>query len=50
MNETFLFFLIAAICGGVLNGFSEISQVKHNPSLGVKPSNNIFSFIFTDKY
>lgn len=50
MNSTLLFFLILAILGGIVHGFSEINTVRKNPSLGVKPSKNLFTFLFTDKY
>lgn len=50
MNATLLLFLIVAIIGGVCHGFSEIEAVKHNPKLGVKPSKNLFTFLFTDRY
>lgn len=50
MSNTLLFFLILAILGGMVHGFSEINNVRQNPSLGVKPSKNLFTFLFTDKY
>lgn len=50
MNSTLLLFLVIAIIGGILHGFSEMDSVKKNPSLGIKPSKNLFTFLFTDKY
>lgn len=50
MNSTLLLFLIISIIGGIFHGFSEIDKVKKDPKLGVKPSNNLCSFLFTDKY
>jgi hypothetical protein len=50
MNSTLLFFLVCAIIGGMVNGFAEINKVKKDPKLGVKPSKNIFTFLFCDRY
>lgn len=36
--------------GGVLQGLNDMREVRINPSLGIKESKNLFSFLFTDRY
>jgi len=50
MNYILLFCIILSMIGGVLRGLNDIIEVRHNPSLGVKESKNLFTFLFTDKY
>jgi hypothetical protein len=44
MDSFFAFFLVFSIIGGVISAFS-----KQNCRL-VKPSRNLFSFLFFDRY
>lgn len=39
-----------AIIFGILRGISDMYEVRHNPSIGVKESKNLFTFLFTDNY
>jgi hypothetical protein len=39
--------IISGICG-IFQGLNDMQQVKRNPSLGVKPSKNIFTYLFID--
>lgn len=41
---------IIAIVSGVINGLYQLYIVKNNPSLGIKPSKNLFTFLFIDPY
>jgi hypothetical protein len=41
--------LFACVVGWVKAG-KEMNAVKKDPSLGVPPSKNIFTFLFTDPY
>lgn len=50
MNFILLTCIIFAIISGILQGLNDISRVRQNPSLGVKESKNLFTFLFTDKY
>jgi hypothetical protein len=50
MYNTLILFIILAVMGGAIHGLSEIQKVRTNPQLGVKPSKNLFTFLFTDKY
>lgn len=43
-------FFIIAIVFGFFNGLYEIYIVKNNPSLGITPSKNLFTFLFVDRY
>lgn len=44
------FLFIIAIVSGFLNGLYELYRVQNNPSLGIKPSKNLFTFLFMDRY
>ena len=50
MVEFFIFCFLLCIGIGLLEGIANTIKVKKNPKLGVKPSNNIFTFLFMDKY
>jgi hypothetical protein len=50
MNYILLFCVIISMIGGVLRGLNDMREVRNNPSLGVKESKNLFSFLFTDRY
>jgi hypothetical protein len=50
MNYILLFCIIVSMIGGVLRGLNDMREVRNNPSLGVKESKNLFSFLFTDRY
>jgi len=50
MNTVLLFALSCAVVIGFFNGLSKIDEVRKNPSLGVKPSKNLFCFFFNDRY
>lgn len=50
MNHFLLMvFAIGAIIG-IMNGINSMSEVRANPSTGVKPSANIFTFFLFDNY
>lgn len=42
--------MLFAMISGTLQGLNDMSKVRQNPSLGVKESKNLFTFLFTDKY
>ena len=50
MNYILLACIIFAMISGILQGLNDMSKVRQNPSLGVKESKNLFTFLFTDKY
>lgn len=50
MNHIILFCIVFAMISGILQGLNDMGQVRQNPSLGVKESKNLFTFLFTDKY
>lgn len=50
MNHILLFCIVLAIINGIVQGLNDIKQVRNNPSLGVKESKNLLTFLFTDKY
>lgn len=50
MNYILLFCIVLAIINGIVQGLNDIKQVRYRPSLGVKESKNLFTFMFTDKY
>lgn len=50
MNYILLFCIVLSMICGVLRGLNDMREVRNNPSLGVKESKNLFSFLFTDKY
>jgi len=49
MNVFLAFCMIAAIFFGVLNGLSNIKNVRNNPELGYEQSPNLLSFLFNSK-
>lgn len=46
MNHILLFFIGIAIINGIIKGLNDIEKVRHNPSLGVKESKNLFTYLF----
>jgi hypothetical protein len=48
MNYILLFFIIVSIIGGIVGGLNQIQEVRRNPSLGIKQSKNIFTYLFID--
>ena len=50
MNYIILFCVVLAMLNGIIQGLGDISNVRKHPSTGMKESNNIFTFLFTDKY
>ena len=44
-----IMFSIAILCG-IARGIKDMNDVRNNPSLGVKPSPNIFTYLFIDSY
>lgn len=48
MNYILLFCLILSMCCGIIKGLQDMTNVRNNPSLGVKPSKNIFTYLFID--
>jgi hypothetical protein len=41
---------ILAIIVGILHGLKQMDMAHKGSSYGVQPSNNLFTFLFTDKY
>lgn len=39
---------LSAIILGIIRGIIDMQEVRKNPSLGIKPSQNIFSYLFID--
>lgn len=50
MNYILLFCIVLAMINGIAQGLNEMTQVRRDPSLGIKESKNLFSFLFTDQY
>jgi hypothetical protein len=50
MPHVIIIALVIAILAGWFDGGKKIKAVEKNPSLGVPRSNNIFTFLFLDKY
>jgi hypothetical protein len=48
MEAIIVFGAIIAIIAGICNGLKNVNDCKINPSLGVKPSNSLIEFLFTD--
>jgi hypothetical protein len=48
MNYFLLICLIITMLGNIIRGLHDIQSVRLNPSLGVKPSKNIFTYLFID--
>lgn len=46
MNYILLFCLISSMICGIINGISDMNKVRDNPSLGVKESKNLFTYLF----
>jgi len=46
MTTVFVFCIIV----GILSGLQEMSKTHRGLKSGVKPSNNLFTFLFMDKY
>jgi hypothetical protein len=41
---------MVCIIVGVIHGLQQINFVRSGRAVGVKPSNNLFTFLFMDKY
>lgn len=50
MNYILLVCIVLAMINGIIQGLNDMHQVRTNPSIGVKESKNLFTFLFTDKY
>lgn len=50
MNYILLFCIVVGIICGLLQGLNDMIEVRNNPSIGVKESKNLFTFLFADKY
>jgi hypothetical protein len=50
MNPALLLVFGLAIVAGIISGIQEMNAVKRNPSLGVKKSKNLWTFLFEDSY
>ena len=50
MNYVLSIFFIMSLIIGIINGLGQIASTRKNPQLGYKPSNNVFTFLFSDKY
>lgn len=50
MNEFILFCIIAALVCGWIRGGIIMNDAKKIPGLGVPKSNNLWTFLFLDKY
>ena len=48
METVLLFFFILSGIYGMLHGIFSIRQARSNPLFGVKPSSNLFTFLFMD--
>ena len=48
MEPIFIFAAIVAIIGGFFEGIDKCNKCKLDQSLGVKPSQNLFTFLFLD--
>lgn len=46
MNYILLLCLILSMICGIVHGVSDMKKVRHNPSLGVKESKNLFTYLF----
>jgi len=43
----FVFFVLSAMLG-ILHGILSMRQARSNPMFGVRPSKNLFTFLFMD--
>jgi hypothetical protein len=50
MSHVVILAIIIASIAGWFNGGQKLKAVRRDPSLGVQNSNNIFTFLFLDKY
>ena len=48
MEIILLFFLILSIGLGIIHGLVAVKKAKSNPLFAVKPSSNLFTFLFMD--
>jgi hypothetical protein len=46
----FEFIIWMAIIFGLVHGLIKVQTTKQNPSSGIPSSNNIFTYLFFDKY
>jgi hypothetical protein len=49
MNYVILFGFICAAIIGWIDGGKKMKQARIDPSIGIPPSNNLFTFLFLDR-
>lgn len=49
MNYFLAFCMVASVFFGVIKGFSNINNVRHNPDLGRKESPDLLSYLLNNK-